>query len=608
MKSRRYQEYHQVQGKKYSLTVITAKHSMHTRGGNLSKDYEILPKDCIHKSQDKLLNLCNIECHGDHDPDHIQQKPHRMATSVRKTILSKAIKFMNNAKILSITSNTPVNQVQSTSTRFAPNFEAIQNALKYDRKLHYPSILEFEKVCSIMNTYEIEGTVISKQYGIKYTQDPKDQAVLLGVVSTIMPELLDKYPDFLARSQDQEEFDQWKTTLLDAKKFQAAIGSTSLATAEAIASYFQVHWFGKWMLGKWRDFGKKKASLQQNQNYNEKKINEQEKLLYKKNLVQEIDQNTWNVTQFASTSIAIQYATAELEADIDDASKKNESESRSLELKITGSIDEKQWLCITRRNEKFACPCGFNVISDHDCQNIVAVHLFIDKSEFRSKTKLQRSIVESVISSSLESYLRQKDTNGHAQNEFKLSQRRGPKNKRKNQLMPGESIQLRDTILNKPYHKVQINEIIGNSKIIVDITFENGSIEQCIIQLADIIRYVDGPMKKQIISSFKDSYGNVVVPTMPYGEKKGELQLTCICPVNTSLILIQSVFLTYKNIHKHAATFAEADQNSQTCHLLQLAKTRQVNLFGGLSEYFFEQFFHDSLDQNILVVKSTVTT
>ncbi|CAG8685393.1 8124_t:CDS:2, partial [Ambispora gerdemannii] len=47
-------------------------------------------KDCIVVLQDKLLNLCNIEYH----------------------------EFMNNAKILSITSNT---------------------------KLHYPSILEFEK-------------------------------------------------------------------------------------------------------------------------------------------------------------------------------------------------------------------------------------------------------------------------------------------------------------------------------------------------------------------------------------------------------------------------------------------------------------------------------
>ncbi|CAG8812646.1 4738_t:CDS:1, partial [Racocetra fulgida] len=40
-------------------------------------------------------------------------------------------------------------------------------------------------------------TVISKQYSVKDAQDPKDQAVLLGVAFTIMPTLLTKYPDFL---------------------------------------------------------------------------------------------------------------------------------------------------------------------------------------------------------------------------------------------------------------------------------------------------------------------------------------------------------------------------------------------------------------------------
>ncbi|CAG8760671.1 5846_t:CDS:2 [Gigaspora margarita] len=35
---------------------------------------------------------------------------------------------------------------------------------------------------------------------------------------------------------------------------------------------------------------------------------------------------------------------------------------------------------------------------------------------------------------------------------------------------------------------------------------------------------------------------------------------------------------------------------------------RQVNLFEGLAEWFFEHFFHESLDQNLIVVKSTVTT
>jgi hypothetical protein len=49
-----------------------------------------------------------------------------------------------------------------------------------------------------MDIYEAQGTAISKQYGIKEAQDSQDQAVLLGIASTIMPELLCKYPDLLA--------------------------------------------------------------------------------------------------------------------------------------------------------------------------------------------------------------------------------------------------------------------------------------------------------------------------------------------------------------------------------------------------------------------------
>ncbi|CAG8712272.1 16228_t:CDS:2, partial [Dentiscutata heterogama] len=84
---------------------------------------------------------------------------------------------------------------QPTSTCFVPNLEAIQNALKYDKKT---SLLEYDKVCSIMDTHKFKGTVIAKQYGIKDTQDSKDQAVFLGITSTIMSILLTKYPDFLA--------------------------------------------------------------------------------------------------------------------------------------------------------------------------------------------------------------------------------------------------------------------------------------------------------------------------------------------------------------------------------------------------------------------------
>jgi len=40
--------------------------------------------------RDKPLNLCDIECYGNHDIDHVRQKPHRMASAVRKTISSRA--------------------------------------------------------------------------------------------------------------------------------------------------------------------------------------------------------------------------------------------------------------------------------------------------------------------------------------------------------------------------------------------------------------------------------------------------------------------------------------------------------------------------------------
>ncbi|RIB13419.1 hypothetical protein C2G38_2197914 [Gigaspora rosea] len=41
--------------------------------------------------QNKPLNLCNIEYHGSHDPEHIRTKPLRMANSIRKTITNRAI-------------------------------------------------------------------------------------------------------------------------------------------------------------------------------------------------------------------------------------------------------------------------------------------------------------------------------------------------------------------------------------------------------------------------------------------------------------------------------------------------------------------------------------
>ncbi|CAG8795633.1 19961_t:CDS:2, partial [Racocetra fulgida] len=104
-----------------------------------------------------------------------------------------------------------------------------------------------------------------------------------------------------------------------------------------------------------------------------------------------------------------------------------------------------------------------------------------------------------------------------------------------------------------------IVEVIGEGMVVVGITFENGNVEQRIVQLADIIGYADEQLSK-------DSHGNDVVYTMPYGGKKGELHLTSTCPVDTSLTLIQSVF-TQQNIYSQAAAFAIADPISRT-HLL----------------------------------------
>ncbi|CAG8794054.1 16818_t:CDS:2, partial [Gigaspora margarita] len=89
--------------------------------------------------------------------------------------------------------------------------------------------------------------------------------------------------------------------------------------------------------------------------------------------------------------------------------------------------------------------------------------------------------------------------------------------------------------------------------------------------------------------------------------KKGTLYLTSTCPVDTSLTLIQSVF-TNQHIYNQANAFALADPNSCAHLLLQLTEIEQIDLFGGLSEQFFEYFFYYSLDRNLLVVKSTTTS
>ncbi|CAG8442984.1 17291_t:CDS:2, partial [Cetraspora pellucida] len=300
--------------------------------------------------------------------------------------------------------------------------------------------------------------------------------------------------------------------------------------------------------------------------------------------------------EIESTDTDIQYVAAKLD---DDGSDKENSESKAPDLFDECNIKQQEkTLYVTCKSEKFACPYSFNVIREHDCQDIVAVLFFIEKP-----------VVESVASSSLESYLRQKDDNGRNKNELSLPQKR-------------------DTILDEPYHKVEIVEVIGNGKVVVDITFES-DMTQRIVQLADIIGYADEQVKKKIKLS-KDSHGNIVVCTMPYRGKKGELHLTSTCPVDTSLTLIQSVF-TQQNIYSQAAAFAIADPISRTHLLIKVfdrmrqkqwveakflwveslpsynkLETGCVSLFGGLSELFFEQFFHDSLDWNLLVVKINV--
>ncbi|CAG8798366.1 27739_t:CDS:2, partial [Gigaspora margarita] len=111
-----------------------------------------------------------------------------------------------------------------------------------------------------------------------------------------------------------------------------------------------------------------------------------------------------------------------------------------------------------------------------------------------------------------------------------------------------------------------------------------------------------------------------------------KLHLTSICTVDTSLTLIQSAF-THYNIYKQANDLALANSDSHIHLLLQvldriknkqwseakvlwakslslyakLVKDSQINLFGRLSEQFFEQFVQDSLDQNLIVVKKFKT-
>ncbi|CAG8595923.1 22099_t:CDS:2, partial [Racocetra persica] len=160
-------------------------------------------------------------------------------------------------------------------------------------------------------------------------------------------------------------------------------------------------------------------------------------------------------------------------------------------------------------------------------------------------------VAESVASSSLKSYLHQKDANSHNKDELKLPKKR-----------------------DIPCSMVKIVKTISESKVIVDLIFKNSDKDQCIVQLDNIIKYTDEQVNKQIMPSqpillSKDSYSNVVVFTILYGEKKGSLYLTSTCLVNTSLTHIQNIF-TYKDIYNQATAFTLADSNLCTHLLLQV--------------------------------------
>ncbi|RIB07441.1 hypothetical protein C2G38_2214449 [Gigaspora rosea] len=459
--------------------------------GTLGGGYEILSQDRTNKGRLREGDIKTITLIDEHAKQlsnsifayteylgcSLRTKPLRMASSVKKTITNRttsitpsmlAAELMNVAKILSITDTTPENQAQPTSTRFVPNLEAIQNALKYDKKLHYPNVLEYEKVCSIMDPHESEGTVISKQYGVKDTQDPKEQAVLLGIASTIMPTLLTKYPDFLA---------------VDSTGRRNDTSRQPDVRISGIKNDVQLN--PKWLaMDKWDPY-----------------LTAARKHFPNTQVVlcdwhEEVDQDTWIVSRFV-TDIDIQHIATE--SDNDDSDSKNSEEPDLFDEHHMKQ--QEKILHVTRRSRIFACLCSFNAIREHDCQDIVAVRFFIGelklKNSSNNKSKLERPVVESVASSSLESYLCQKDDNGHNKDELNLPQKRGSKNKRKNRLVPGEKVHLRDAILDEPYYKVQIVEVIGEGKVIVDVTFESGNTNQCMVQLADIIGYADEQVKKK---------------------------------------------------------------------------------------------------------------
>ncbi|RIB13245.1 hypothetical protein C2G38_2198395 [Gigaspora rosea] len=515
----------------------------------------------------KPLNLCDVEYHGSHDPDHVRKKLLRMANSVRKTITNRAAnitpsilatELMNSAKILSTIVTTPKNQAQPTSTWFVSNLEAIQNALKYDKKQHYPSVSEYEKS---------ESTTILKQYGVKDAQDPKKQAVILGIASTIMPTLLTKYPDFLAmdstgrrnslnfpntafmiRSDEPRgqiiatfisdkktipvinlmfesvglyvkndvqlnskwlAIDKWDPYLVATRKYfpNAQIVLCDWHEADTLKEWFTKNLNNQWIRDRaFYQFRFVKRSRDQDE-FNQRKITILDAKEFQSatgitNLAI-AENDTWIVSRFG-IDIDTQYVAAESDDDSDKESSRSETPDLFDEDNIKQQV---KTLYITRRSG-----------------NLLALVVSIPSN---NKSELKRPVEESVTSSSLESYL-----------------------------LPGEQVHLRDTISDEPYHKVQIVEVIGEDKIIVDVTFESGNTNQYIVQLADIIGYADE----------QNSYGNTIVHTLLYGGKKGEVHLTSTCSVDTGLTLIQSAF-TQQNIYSQAVAFAIANPTSYT-HLL----------------------------------------
>ncbi|CAG8797588.1 12386_t:CDS:2, partial [Dentiscutata erythropus] len=51
-------------------------------------------KSYIAVFKDKPLNLYNIECRGNHDPEHVRTKPYQMAKVIRKEIASRSTSTM----------------------------------------------------------------------------------------------------------------------------------------------------------------------------------------------------------------------------------------------------------------------------------------------------------------------------------------------------------------------------------------------------------------------------------------------------------------------------------------------------------------------------------